>query len=79
MSAGVGVEKILIFFVLGIGLISFGIYYIRKGELRFVPRYSSQVLSLNREENPVGFWVLAGIWLGFGLLLVIVSSFYFFV
>jgi Na+/phosphate symporter len=77
MSGDLILEKIVIFFFLGIGLILFGIYYVKKGELRFVPRYSSQVLTLNKEDHPTGFWILAGIWFGFGLLLVIVGIFYF--
>ena len=69
-------EEILLFFFLGIGLLSFDIWYINKGELRFVPRYSIQPVMLNKEEGPVGFLVFACIWLVFGLLFLIVSICY---
>jgi hypothetical protein len=70
-------EEILLFFFLGIGLLSFDIYYIIKGELRFVPRYSIQTVILNKEEGLIGFWTFACIWLIFGLLFLIISICYY--
>jgi hypothetical protein len=60
-------EEILLFLLLGIELLSFDIWYITKGELRFVPRYPIEPVILNKEEDSVGFWAFAGIWLVFGL------------
>ena len=72
----IGVEGFFVVFFVGVAMLLYVIYCITKGETYFHPRGMLEGMTVTREENPFPFWMVVGVFLVFGLLCVILSSFY---
>lgn len=75
-SVDIGLVGYLIVFFSGVAIILYAVYCITKGEFYLSQRWTSQLLTVKKEENPIGFRWLVGFLLFLGLSLVIVSIFY---